>query len=175
MQQKVPTDHAHEERVLSEALDRRVADRASRKRRRLLLLWTVPLALLLVANIALAVSLSQVRGELDEVRDLAAPGAAGPGESGVEGSVVAEEIADLKRSVEGLQQALRQEREASGSPGSAPTEGEVAQVRREVRRTRTQVTCTQAAVRRLDTSLRRLLTRDLNADDYVSRPLLPDC
>ncbi len=172
MQADPVPDHGEEERF-SEALERRATDRAWRRNRRLLLLAAIPLIVLLIANLALALAVSQMRGDLDELR---AEGPAPEGGSAAEPSVSAEEVAALRRRVDDLQRAAGEERDtASTSDSLDALEDETARIGRQVDRALTHVRCTDDALRRLDSSLRRLLTRDLDPQSYVDEEPLPRC
>lgn len=173
MRQEAMTDQAEDEVILSEALDRRAAERVRKRHRRLLALGLVPLVLLLAANIALALGLSRVRGELDEVRSAAAGGASLRGAPGDAAS--ADEVAALRAGVEELRQMLRRQDAGSGSTDALSVERDVEALRAEVQRARTEARCTDRALRRLDRTLRLLLTRNLDPETYVDGPPLPDC
>lgn len=171
MQADPVPDDGEEERF-SEALDRRATDRAWRRNRRLLLLAMIPLIVLLIANLALALAVSQMRGDLDELR---AEGPAPDGGSAAETSVSAEEMAALRRRVDDLQRAIKERDTAPASDSVDALEDETARIGRQVDRALTHVRCTDDALRRLESSLRRLLTRDLDPQSYVDEEPLPTC
>lgn len=166
MQEEAAPGEAAEDRF-SEALDRRAADRRWRRQRPLYFLGLALLAMLLLVNVLLAVSLSNVRGELDEVRAVAAP----PRDAEVTG-VTEEDITDLRARIQELRREIA---ERDDPPSGATDEGETARLQEDVARTRAYVRCTDRALRQLDRSLRQLLTRDLDPNAYVQSDDLPDC
>lgn len=173
MQQEATADHAAEGVILSEALDRRAAERGRKRRRHLLALGLVPFVLLLAANIVLALGLSRVRGDLDEVRAAAARVA--PARGAPANPAAEDEVAALKASVEEVQEMLRRQNARSEPVGTQDLEQDVEVLRRDVQNARAQTRCTDRALRRLDRTLRRLLTRNLDPETYVDGPPLPDC
>lgn len=159
-----------EEDSFEEALDRRAADRAWRKQRRLVFLGGALLVALLLANAALAFAVMDLRTQVREVTD---PSTSTSVDAPEETGATTDQLAALEARVQETERALLEAAEAPPDADS-PTEA-AAGLRRDVSRSLAHARCTDRSLRRLESSLRRLLRRDLDPETYVESDPLPRC
>lgn len=161
MQQGATYSEGQGER-LSALISRRVAGREWRKRRPILIAGGVLLAASLLMNVLLALSLLDTRRSVDDLRRAGTATAAEP------------DISGLREQLRAHSARLDELADQSGG-GTGVAAGDFNELRRELRAVDSHLSCTDRAVRTLDDSLRKLLTRDLNPNQYIERPPLPNC